>query len=183
MSTVNRITIDPTVCGGRPCIRGLRIRVKDVLDLLAAGAAREEILADYPCLEADDIAAVRSLPPVRTITPSCGARRCTFWSTRSCLRALARRLEALGHVAEHVTDRGLVSASDDVIRDYAAGVGAIIVTKDEDFAVRRLLTGGPADVWLPLGNTRSAALLARVEADLPAIVAALERGEMLVEVV
>ena len=47
MSAIDRITMDPNVCGGRPCIRGLRIRVKDVLDLLAAGAGREEILADY----------------------------------------------------------------------------------------------------------------------------------------
>jgi predicted nuclease of predicted toxin-antitoxin system len=97
--------------------------------------------------------------------------------------ALARRLEALGHVAEHVAARGLVTASDDVIRNYAASVGAVIVTKDEDFAVRRLLTGGPAVVWLRVGNTRRAVLLARVEADLPAIVAALERGETLVEIV
>jgi uncharacterized protein (DUF433 family) len=58
MSAIDRITVDPTVCGGRPCIRGLRIRVKDVLDLLAAGATREEILADYPYLEPDDITAV-----------------------------------------------------------------------------------------------------------------------------
>ena len=50
--------MSPDVCGGRPCIRGLRIRVKDVLDLLAAGATREEILADYPYLEPDDIKAV-----------------------------------------------------------------------------------------------------------------------------
>ena len=54
MSTIERITMHPDVCGGRPCIRGLRIRVKDVLDLLAAGATREEILADYPYLEAED---------------------------------------------------------------------------------------------------------------------------------
>jgi len=46
--TLNRITINPGVCGGRPCIRGLRIRVKDILDMLAGGATREEILADYP---------------------------------------------------------------------------------------------------------------------------------------
>jgi uncharacterized protein (DUF433 family) len=39
--------MDPALCGGRPCIRGLRIRVKDVLDLLAAGATRDEILEDY----------------------------------------------------------------------------------------------------------------------------------------
>lgn len=58
MNAVGRITIDPAVCGGRPCIRGLRIRVKDVLDLLAAGASRDEILEDYPYLEPDDITAV-----------------------------------------------------------------------------------------------------------------------------
>ena len=58
MSALQRITVDPAVCGGRPTIRGLRIRVKDVLDLLAAGASRQEILADYPYLEAEDITAV-----------------------------------------------------------------------------------------------------------------------------
>ena len=58
MSALDRITVSPEVCGGRPCIRGLRIRVKDVLDLLASGASREEILADYPYLEDEDITAV-----------------------------------------------------------------------------------------------------------------------------
>ena len=58
MSMIDRITVDPTVCGGRPCIRGIRIRVKDVLDLLAAGATRDEILSHYPYLEPDDITAV-----------------------------------------------------------------------------------------------------------------------------
>lgn len=58
MNQLHRITVDPQTCGGRPTIRGLRIRVKDVLDLLAAGAGRDEILADYPYLEADDITAV-----------------------------------------------------------------------------------------------------------------------------
>jgi uncharacterized protein (DUF433 family) len=43
-----RITFDPAQCGGRPCIRGMRIRVKDVLELLAAGVAEKEILTDYP---------------------------------------------------------------------------------------------------------------------------------------
>jgi uncharacterized protein (DUF433 family) len=55
MSELHRITIEPGKCGGRPCIRGLRVRVKDVLDLLAAGATREEILEDFPYLEAGDI--------------------------------------------------------------------------------------------------------------------------------
>jgi uncharacterized protein (DUF433 family) len=57
MSELGRITVEPNQCGGRPCLRGLRIRVKDVLDLLAAGASREEILADYPLLEDADITA------------------------------------------------------------------------------------------------------------------------------
>jgi uncharacterized protein (DUF433 family) len=57
MSEIQRITVDPGQCGGRPCIRSLRIRVKDVLDLLAAGATRQEILEDYPALEDGDITA------------------------------------------------------------------------------------------------------------------------------
>lgn len=52
-----RITTDPARCGGRPCIRDLRLPVQDVLDLLAAGASREEILADYPYLEDEDVTA------------------------------------------------------------------------------------------------------------------------------
>ena len=58
MSAIDRITIEPSVCGARPCVRGLRVRVKDVLELLAAGAKRAEILADYPYLEDEDITAV-----------------------------------------------------------------------------------------------------------------------------
>lgn len=53
----DRITVNPKQCGGRACIRGMRIRVVDVLDLLASGMSREEILADYPELEAEDIEA------------------------------------------------------------------------------------------------------------------------------
>jgi len=54
---LKRITIEPGKCGGRPCIRGMRMRVTDVLQLLSAGASHEEILADYPDLEAEDILA------------------------------------------------------------------------------------------------------------------------------
>lgn len=51
---LQRITIEPGKCGGRPCIRGLRIRVQDILDMLAAGASEEEILRDAPYLERDN---------------------------------------------------------------------------------------------------------------------------------
>jgi uncharacterized protein (DUF433 family) len=54
---VSRITFDPNQLGGRPCIRGLRVRVKDVLELLASGETEESILADYPYLEREDIRA------------------------------------------------------------------------------------------------------------------------------
>ncbi len=52
-----RITSDSAMCGGRPCIRGMRIRVRDVLDLLASGASIEEVLHDHPSLERDDVLA------------------------------------------------------------------------------------------------------------------------------
>jgi len=50
-----RITVESGKCGGRPCIRGMRIRVIDILDMLASGASRDEILADFPALEPEDI--------------------------------------------------------------------------------------------------------------------------------
>jgi uncharacterized protein (DUF433 family) len=56
-SLLDRITIDAEQCGGRSCIRGMRIRVSDVLELLAAGETPEQILDEYPYLEADDISA------------------------------------------------------------------------------------------------------------------------------
>ena len=52
-----RITVDPEQCGGRPCIRGMRIRVTDVLDLLANGLTPEQVLEELPDLEPEDIVA------------------------------------------------------------------------------------------------------------------------------
>lgn len=57
MSELQRITIKADLCGGRPTIRGMRIRVQDILDLLTAGADRREILEDYSYLEDGDITA------------------------------------------------------------------------------------------------------------------------------
>jgi len=54
---LQRITIEASKCGARPCIRGLRIRVTDILELLSAGASFDEILKDYPFLEREDILA------------------------------------------------------------------------------------------------------------------------------
>jgi uncharacterized protein (DUF433 family) len=52
-----RITIRPEQCHGHPCIRGMRIRVLNVMEMLAGGMTLKEILADFPCLETDDIQA------------------------------------------------------------------------------------------------------------------------------
>lgn len=54
---LKRITVNPKQCGGRPCIRGMRIRVIDVLELFAAGLAADEILEEMPDLEREDLQA------------------------------------------------------------------------------------------------------------------------------
>jgi len=54
---LDRITIEAGKCGGRPCIRGMRMRVSDILELLASGATEQEILADYEFLESEDVRA------------------------------------------------------------------------------------------------------------------------------
>lgn len=97
--------------------------------------------------------------------------------------ALARWLVAKGHEAEHVADKEMQAASDTAIWDYALTSSAAIVTKDEDFAQRKVLTAvGPVVVWIRLPNTRRRDLLAWFETILPDVLAALERGETLVEV-
>jgi uncharacterized protein (DUF433 family) len=63
---LRRITIEAGKCGGRPCIRGMRIRVADVLHLLSAGATFEEVLADYPYLEREDILAAIEYAALQT---------------------------------------------------------------------------------------------------------------------
>ena len=55
MDWLQRITVNPAQCGGRPCIRGMRIRVQDVLDLLAAGLTRDEVVGELPDLELADV--------------------------------------------------------------------------------------------------------------------------------
>ncbi|HYE59141.1 MAG TPA: DUF433 domain-containing protein [Rhodothermales bacterium] len=57
MDWKDRITINPEQCGGRPCIRGMRIRVQDVLDLLAAGLTQEQVVEELPDLERADVEA------------------------------------------------------------------------------------------------------------------------------
>ena len=55
MPQIDRITLNPSVMGGKPCIRGMRVTVSTILGLLSAGRSREEILRSYPYLESEDI--------------------------------------------------------------------------------------------------------------------------------
>jgi predicted nuclease of predicted toxin-antitoxin system len=98
--------------------------------------------------------------------------------------ALARWLATKGHHAEHVADRQMAAASDAVIWDFAFQAPAAIITKDEDFAQRKILTkNGPTVIWIRLPNTRSRELFAWFETVLPDILSAMERGETLIEVI
>jgi uncharacterized protein (DUF433 family) len=70
---LKRITLNPKQCGGRPCIRGMRIRVMDVLDLLANGLSAEEILKELPDLEKKDIQACLHFASQRLNHPTLAA--------------------------------------------------------------------------------------------------------------
>lgn len=95
---------------------------------------------------------------------------------------LAVLLAAQGHKAQHVAEFGLIAASDQEIWHHAITIGAVIVTKDSDFADKLNLRDGPQVVWIRFGNTRKAELRRRLTPLIPQILAALERGDRLVEV-
>jgi predicted nuclease of predicted toxin-antitoxin system len=97
--------------------------------------------------------------------------------------ALARWLTEQGYIAEHLIDLGMLAADDRVVWDYASRVGAVIVTKDEDFAFRRARSAdGPPVVWIRVGNTTRRELLTWLRFRLPVMLVALSRGESLIEI-
>jgi len=69
LALLARITQDPGRCGGRPTVRHLRIRVSDILEMLASGVSADEILSDFPDLEADDVPACLLFAARRRPTP------------------------------------------------------------------------------------------------------------------
>lgn len=97
---------------------------------------------------------------------------------------MARWLEEAGHQAEHLEDVGLSNADDGVVWEQALRVGAVIVTKDEDFADRSIRAGGgPVIVWLRVGNATNRALRAWLTPRLPGVFEVLGSGHhRLVEV-
>ena len=65
----HRITSDPAICGGKPCIRGMRVRVRDILEMLAGGNSVDEILEDFPYVAREDILAVFAFAAERVDNP------------------------------------------------------------------------------------------------------------------
>lgn len=97
--------------------------------------------------------------------------------------ALARWIAERDHDARHVADIGLARASDAEIWKHAEATGGVIVTKDEDFAQRRVLAvAGPQILWVRLPNTRRQPLLDAFAAVWRDLLAALEQGEPVVEI-
>ena len=92
MSHLERITSDPQIFGGRPCIRGQRIRVTDIRDLLAGGASRAGILADYPYLQDEDIT-----PNLRYVRDMLAERK-TFRSFTRAAKDKWRLVLELNHI-------------------------------------------------------------------------------------
>jgi predicted nuclease of predicted toxin-antitoxin system len=96
---------------------------------------------------------------------------------------LVRWLAEQGHIGQHVSEIGLADAEDIVVWNQALTVGAMILTKDEDFAERTARTqSGPVIVWLRIGNSTNRALLQWLEPRWPIIIQLLNDGNRLVEV-
>ncbi len=97
--------------------------------------------------------------------------------------ALADWLNDAGHAAEHVLDVGLAGADDQEIWLDAVAKDAVLITKDEDFlAVRARSPGGPAVIWLRIGNATNRRLLTWFAVRFPSILASVEAGDGIIEV-
>ena len=98
-------------------------------------------------------------------------------------RALVQALVDAGHDAEHVLDLGMGQADDTAIWEHARLIGAVIVTKDEDFSIiRRSRSEGRAVVWTRSGNVRRADFTMQFSRLLPVILVGLESGDGIAEV-
>jgi predicted nuclease of predicted toxin-antitoxin system len=118
--------------------------------------------------------------PRKAIILSCVLRE--VLGRRAAATRVARFLAARGCEAAHVIDFGLAGADDEAIWALAVREHSIIVTKDEDFAVRRTLgKDGPKIVWIRLGNSTTRQLLGWFSSLFDETVAAIQAGENLIE--
>ena len=134
----DRISVDPAVCHGQPCLRGTRIPASVVLDNLAAGVSETEILASYPALTPEDIRAALAyaaeLARERTVRPTRGAGGMRFKVDENLPLEVADLLRAAGHDAEGVHEEGLSGAPDQQVLAAAVSERRTLVTLDLGFA-------------------------------------------------
>ena len=145
------ITIEPDKLSGKPCIRGLRITVYDVLDYLASGMSQEEILRDFPDPTPEPSGRVwRS----RLSAPPDGAPACVrLLLDQNLSPRFVRALADVFPESTHVRDVGLSRATDEAVWTYAARHGPVIVSKEAEFQQRSFLLGHPPKVvWIRRGN-------------------------------
>ncbi len=145
------ITIEPDKRSGRPCIRGTRMTVTDVLEYLAGGMTHAELLAEFPDLTEDDIRACR-----RPRAAACRAVCMKLLFDQNLSPRLPLLLGNLYPGSVHVREVHLSTASDTAIWEYAKRHEFTIVSKDSDFQRRSLLFGHPPNfVGCALGTARS----------------------------
>lgn len=148
MGWEERITVNPAVRSGKPCIKGTRIAVYDVLEYLAGGMTEDQILTDFPDLKRDDIRASLAFAAARERRLSNSvAVKIIFDANLS--PSPVSRLAADYPGSSHLRDVGLREASDADIWDYAKAHGFAIVSKDTDFRERSFVEGSPPKIiWL-----------------------------------
>ena len=149
-----RITVNPKQCGGRPCVRGMRIRVTDVLDLYAAGLDSAQIIEEMPDLELEDLQACLQYAS-RKLNHAVLIAAWRFGLTRWLSPTIAVWIESNFNVRVFaLRDLGLCDAEDEEIFLEAQKADAIVMTKDSDFvSVLDRFGSPPKIIWLTCGNT------------------------------
>jgi uncharacterized protein (DUF433 family) len=124
MDYKSRITLESGKRSGKPCIRGMRITVQDVLSYLASGMTQEQVLADFPYLEKEDILACLAYAADRSVSRK--QPHCACWLARN---------------------------DDRSIWQYCLQEGFVVVSKDNDFGFLASERGAPPKaIWIRLGN-------------------------------
>ena len=150
------ITREPGKRSGKPCIRGTRITVEDILEYLDSGMSHAEILADFPQLTENDILACLAFTPDRAPHSDCrGGVKLLFDENLS-----PRLVALLANVypgSEQALTSGLGGAGDESVWEYAKLHGLTIVSKDSDFFDLSKQAGAPPKViWVRLETARRA---------------------------
>ena len=151
------LTIEPDKRSGKPCIRGTRMTVTDVLEYLAGGMSEQEILEEFPDLTTEDIRACLAFAADRerrlAFLPEFAAWLMKLLFDQNLSSNLPQKLADIFPNSVHIRNLGIRDATDTEIWVYAKQNDFTIVSKDSDFQQRSLLYGHPPKfIWLRIGN-------------------------------